>query len=146
MARIDPIPAFRFHVEIEGVIEGAFLECKGLGMKWKVLKYKEGGVNNYVHQLPERIQYSKVTLKRGVDLSRAIWEWCQEGIRDGKVVRKNVSIIQFDTAGEEIKRWNLTGAYPINWKGPAFKTNSKKAALETLQLVHRGLALDGDGE
>ncbi len=62
------------------------------------------------------------------------------------MVRKNVSIIQFDTAGEEIKRWNLTGAYPINWKGPAFKTNSKKAALETLQLVHRGLALDGEGE
>ncbi|OQY24151.1 MAG: phage tail protein [Chloroflexi bacterium] len=142
MARIDPIPAFRFHVEIEGIIEGAFLECKGLGLKWKVFKYKEGGVNNYVHQLPERVDYSKVTLKRGVDFSHALWDWCQQGIRNGRVERKNVSIVQFNTAGEEVKRWNLTDAYPINWKGPQLKSQSKKVAIETLQLVYNGLTLD----
>ncbi len=140
----DPTPAYRFHVEIEGIIEGAFLECKGLGMKWKVYKYKEGGVNDYVHQLPERVQYSNVTLKRGVDLSGAIWTWCQRGIRDGGVDRRNVSIIVFDGAGEEVTRWNLIDAYPLRWKGPAFKTQSKKVAIETLQLAYRGMTQDGE--
>lgn len=139
-----PIPAYRFHVEIEGIIEGAFLECKGLGMKWKVYKYKEGGVNNYVHQLPRRVQYTKVTLKRGVDLSGAIFAWCQRGIRDGRVDRRNVSIIVLDRAGDEVTRWNLIDAYPLRWRAPRLKTQSKKAAIETLQLAYRGITQDGE--
>ncbi len=146
MAHIDPIPAFKFHVEIEGIIEGAFLECKGLGMKWKVYKYKEGGVNNYVHQLPERVDYAKVTLTRGVDLSGIIWAWCQQGMLDGRVDRRNVSIILFDAAGDEVQRWNLIDAYPLAWKGPTLKTNSKNVVVETLQLAHRGMTLDGETE
>jgi phage tail-like protein len=141
MARVDPVPSFKFHIEIEGIIEGKFMECKGLGMKWKVMKYKEGGVNNYVHQLPERVEYSKVTLKRGIAWSRALWDWCEQGIHDGKVQRKNVSIVLFDTGGQEIKRWNLADAYPIKWSAPQLKTDSKKVAIETLELIHHGLTL-----
>lgn len=141
----DPIPSFRFRIELDGIIEAGFTECKGLGMKWKVFQYKEGGVNDLVHQLPERVEYSKITLKRGMALSSALWNWCQQGILDGQVVRKNVSIILFDKVGEEIreaKRWNLRDAFPIKWTGPALKADSKKVAIETLEIVHHGLTLD----
>ena len=141
----DPIPAFRFRVEIDGIIEAGFTECKGLGFRWKVFQYKEGGVNNYVHQLPERIEYSKITLKRGVALSAALWEWCQQGMYDGHVVRRNVSIILFDRVGDEIrevKRWDLRGAYPVNWKGADLKADSKRVAIETLELAHHGVTLN----
>ncbi len=141
--RTDPFPAFKFRIaiEINGVIEGGFTECKGLNAKWKTFKYKEGGVNDYIHQLPERVQYSKIKLKRGMDFSRALWDWFQQGVRDGKVDRKNISIILFNAAGEEVKRWNLTGAYPIAWKGPALKVPSKKIAIETLEIIHHGMTL-----
>lgn len=144
----DPVPAFRFWVEIDGVIEAGFTECSGLGMKWKVLQYKEGGVNDYVHQLPERVEYAAITLKKGIALSSALWDWCQQGIYDGKVARKNVSIILFDqVSGEvrEVKRWNLKDAYPIKWKGPALKADSKNVAIETLEIVPHGLML-AEGE
>ena len=141
MARIDPVASFKFHVEIAGIIEGGFTECKGLDIKWKVKKYKEGGVNSFIHQLPERVQYSKVTLKRGLAYSQALWNWCQQGIHNGQVQRKNVSIILFDVSGREIKRWNLVNAYPIKWTAPALKTTDKKAAIETLQLVHHGMTV-----
>jgi phage tail-like protein len=146
--RPDPIPAFRFFVEIDGVIEAGFTECKGLGMKWKLFQYMEGGVNDYAHQLPERIEYSKITLKRGMALSSALWDWCQEGIYDGKVARKNVSVILFDKVGgevTEVKRWNLRQAYPVKWKGPDLKADSKRVAIETLEIIHHGLTL-GKGE
>jgi len=141
----DPIPAFRFRVEIDGIIEAGFTECKGLGFRWKVMQVKEGGVNSYVHQLPERVEYSKITLKRGVALSTALWEWCRQGMYDGCVVRRNVSIILFDRVGEEIievKRWDLQGAYPVNWKGANLKADSKRVAIETLELAHHGMTLN----
>ncbi len=141
----DPIPSFRFRVELDGIIEAGFTECKGLGMRWKVFQYKEGGVNDYAHQLPERVEYSKITLKRGVALSSALWHWCQQGILDGRVSRKNVSIVLFDKVGEElreVKRWNLRDAFPIKWKGPDLRADSKKVAIETLEIVHHGLTLD----
>jgi phage tail-like protein len=141
----DPIPSFRFRIELDGIIEAGFTECKGLGMKWKVFQYKEGGVNEYVHQLPERVEYSKITLKRGIALSSALWDWCQQGILDGQVKRRNVSIILFDKVGDEVrevKRWNLRDAFPIKWSGPDLKADSKNVAIETLEFVHHGLMLD----
>ena len=144
-SRSDPIPTFRFRVELDGIIEAGFTECKGLSMKWKVFQYKEGGVNGYVHQLPERVEYSKITLKRGIALSSALWNWCQQGVLDGQVKRRNVSIVLFDKVGEEtreVKRWNLRDAFPIKWTGPALKADSKRAAIETLEIVHHGLTLD----
>ena len=141
MARRDPVPALRFYLEIDNIIEAGFTECKGLGVKWKVFKYKEGGVNNYVHQLPERAEYPKITLRRGITWSETLWQWSMQGMYDGKVDQKNVSIVLLDAAGEEVRRWNLARAYPIKWTGPQLKADSKKVAIETLEIVHHGLTL-----
>ena len=141
MARVDPFVAFKFHIEIEGIIEAGFLECSGLDVKRKVETYKEGGINNFVHQLPGQIEYSKITLKKGLAVSSKLWDWCQEGLHDGKVKRRNVSIILFDRGGQEAKRWNLEGAYPTAWTGPQLKADTSSFALETLELVHHGLTM-----
>jgi phage tail-like protein len=43
---------------------------------------------------------------------------------------------------EETKRWNLERAYPITWKGPSLKADSKKVAIETLTIAFHGLSLE----
>lgn len=139
----NPIPSFKFHVEMDGIIEGQFLECSGLGAKRKTFQYKEGGVNEYVHQLPDRLTYTNVKFKRGI-ASPKLFEWFLEGQLDGKVRYSNISIIVFgygDGGVDVVRQWDLERCYPIKWTGPALKTDSKNAAIETLEVAHHGLTI-----
>ncbi len=137
----DPLIGFKFHVEIEGIIEGSFTECSGLNVSRtegeKIVK--EGGGNNYVYRLPGRITYSNITLKRGVTHSNELWKWFQEGIVDGKVKRVNMSVIHLDQAGAEVKRWNLMDAYPVKWTSPDFKADSNQVGIESLEITYNWL-------
>lgn len=139
---VEPIAGFRFGVEIANQIVGWFTECSGLSVERGVLSYEEGGVNDYVHQLPERIKYSHVTLKRGVG-DEALWNWFQEGLYDGKIKRQNVSIFLYNVDRTKSKRWNLVRAYPVKWGGPEFRADSSQVAIETLELVHEGMTATG---
>jgi phage tail-like protein len=136
-SRIDPAPAYKFHVavEVDGILEAFFTECSGLTMQREVTTYKEGGVNDYVHHLPGRVTYTNVVLKRGITASSVLWDWFQQGLYDGKVKRINVSILMFDRSGEVLKRWELENAYPVKWTGPEFKSDSNQAAIESLELT-----------
>jgi phage tail-like protein len=92
--RFDPAPEYLFVVELTGIIVGLFTECSGIEVKREVKSWREGGVNNYEHQLPGPVSYSNITLKRGLSLSRALWDWFQSGLYDFNVRRINFSIIQ----------------------------------------------------
>lgn len=134
----DPFPAYAFFVEIGGIAQAAFSECSGLESQVEVKEYKEGGLNSYTHKLPGRVKYSDLTLRHGSASSDELWNWYQD-VCQGKIERKNLSVLLFNTAGEEVRRWNFSGAYPVQWNGPSFKAGSKNVAIDTLVIAHRGL-------
>jgi phage tail-like protein len=136
MPRTDPadlIAKFRFGVEIQGVVVGWFTECSELSLEREVTPYKEGGVNDYVHQLPGRTSYSRITLKRGL-ADNVLWDWFQKGLYDGQVELHNISIVLYGGDRAETKRWNLVDAYPVKWTGPDLKGDSDDLAIETLEI------------
>jgi phage tail-like protein len=92
--RFDPAPEYLFTVELQGILVALFTECSGLTVSREVEDYAEGGINNYVHKLPGRVSYDNIVLKRGLSLSRALWDWFQVGLYDMNVQRINFSIIQ----------------------------------------------------
>lgn len=136
--RVDPYPAYTFYVEIGGIAQAAFSECSGLEVQIEVLEYEEGGLNGYVHKLPGRVKYSDLTLRHGSAGSDELWEWYLD-VCQGTIERKNFSVILFDPAGTEVRRWSFNGAYPIKWTGPQFNASEGKVAIETLVLAHQGL-------
>ena len=136
--RTDPYLAFRFKVEIEGVIAASFSECSGLQVETEIEEYREGGVNVFVHKLPKRTKYQTITLKRGLMDSEELWYWHQ-GVVAGIVIRLNGSILLLDHKGREQWRWNFIEAYPIKWVGPALRADQGSVAIETLELAHHGL-------
>ena len=81
---------------------------------------------------------SNLVLKHGLTDAATLWTW-QQDVLKGVIQRRNGSIRLLDSAGEEKWRWNFTGAYPIRWVGPEFRAGSTEIALETLELVHKGL-------
>ncbi|HRV96186.1 MAG TPA: phage tail protein [Anaerolineae bacterium] len=131
--RADPLADFRFELKIEGIAVGWFTECSGLTIEREVMPHPEGGVNNYLHQLPGRIKRQSLTLKRGVG-DEALWQWLQTGRYDGQVKRLNASVILYQADRTELGRWNFSEVYPTRWSGAELRAGSQRVTLETLEL------------
>jgi phage tail-like protein len=141
--RVDPYLSFHFLVEIEGLVIGGFNEVTGLTVEVEIEEYREGGLNAYVHKLAGPARYpSNLVLKHGLTDSDVLWNWHQDVV-SGNIQRRNGSIILLDSAGEEQWRWNFVDAYPVRWVGPDLRAGSAEVAIETLELVHRGLSIPG---
>lgn len=118
---------------LQGKVVAQFTDCSGLTVERDVVARPEGGVNDYVPQLPGAVKYSKVTLKRGL-ADNALWDWFKQGFHDGKVDRRNVTIVLYHPDGSEARRWDMTEVYPTRWTGPAFQADSNQVGAESLEL------------
>ncbi len=55
---------------------------------------------------------------------------------NGKVTRRNGSIILLDTEGNEKIRWNFFNAWPTKWDAPDFSAKGNDVVIETLELAN----------
>jgi phage tail-like protein len=138
-AWVDPFRGFNFKLEIQGVTEGHFAECSGLGVKIDVISHREGGNNQVTHKIPGAVEYTGVTLRYGLTKSTELWEWLQKVVQ-GNVDRRNVSIVMLDPDGiTEGLRWNLINAWPALWQGAPLDASGSELAIESITLVFEGL-------
>jgi phage tail-like protein len=136
---VDPYRAYNFKLVIQGVTEGHFTECSGLGIKVHPIKYREGGTSQVVHVIPSYVEYADITLRYGLTNSTDLWNWFMMVV-NGQVVRKNVSILLLDSTGvTEVMRWDLLNAWPNEWRGAPLDAKAHELAIETLTLVFEGL-------
>ncbi len=133
-----PYTSFRFRIEIGGITVAQVSEVTGLQFETETEPYEEGGVNDYVHQLPKRTKYQHITLKRGITDLDELWSWYQDVV-NGNFQRKSGSIILMDVTGADKWRWNFQEAYPVKWTGPELKADSNTVAFESIELVHNGI-------
>jgi phage tail-like protein len=136
---VDPYRAYNFKLVIQGVVEGHFTECSGMGIKVQALEYREGGQQQVVHRIPGRVEYSSVSLRYGLTPSRELWDWFIAGVK-GSVQRKNVSILMLDSEGiTEVMRWDMINAWATEWRGAPLDALHGEMAVETLVLVFESL-------
>lgn len=133
---LDPAPEFKYYVEIDGLVESAFIECSGISAEREVLRVKEGGVNDYEHKLAGRITYGDITLRKGIMFSDKLWAWFEEGLTDAKVERKDITITQYSSYFSLPARWyNVKKAFPIKWDVSSMRADSSQYAVESLTLT-----------
>jgi phage tail-like protein len=136
--RVDPYRNFNFLIEIDGISQARFAECSGFGASNDPIEYREGGENRTVRKLPGLTKYPNIVLKWGETDSDELYKWFKN-IVNGKVDRRNGSIILLDTEGNEKMRWNFFNAWPTKWDGPDFNAKGNDVAIETLELVNEGV-------
>jgi phage tail-like protein len=134
----------RFYVEIDGLTTAVFTEMSGLQVETAVMEYEEGGNNGFVHRLPGRTKVGTITLKRGVTKQNEFFKWFDQIMYgnmygSNNVKGRHMSVVMYDTAGQEMTRWNFQNAYPVKWTGPQFAADGKIAAIESIELAHDGL-------
>jgi len=135
----DPFRAYNFKLIVQGVTEGHFTECTGLGIRVSVIRYREGGTSQVVHCVPGPVEYGDIALRYGLTASRELFDWFMTAV-NGRVDRKNVSILMLDSDGvNEVMRWDLFNAWPSEWRGAVLNALEHQVAIESLTLVYETL-------
>jgi phage tail-like protein len=137
MIRLDPLRAFRFLVEIEGIISGGFTRVKGLSREVKYESYREGGVNEYEHKLITQVSYPVVVLERGLALDD-LWSWAL-ATADGEVRRRSIRIRLQDEQNLPMWAWQIEYALPVKWSASDLDAQTSPVVMESLELAHHGL-------
>jgi phage tail-like protein len=137
--RKDPMRAFNFKLEMDGVTKAGFRECSGLDASTDPVDYREGQEKgNIARKLTGLNKHANIVLKRGVTDDHSLWDWRKKVI-DGKTDRQHGSIVLCDETGEEKVRWSFVEGWPTKWTGPSFNATSNEVAIESLEIVHEGL-------
>lgn len=136
--RNDPYRTHSFQIELDGVTRAGFRECTGLDTSQDPVDYREGTDPLTMRRLPGLVKYTNITLKWGITDDSELWDWRQKAM-DGKVERKNGSIVLLDDTGTEKLRWNFHAGWPAKWTGPSLNATSNEVAIETLEIVHEGI-------
>lgn len=135
----DPLVSFNFAIEVSGVISGFFTECSGLGSEHEIVKHNVVGPNGLevVRQIPGRLKWENITLKRGITANMDFWDW-RKMVEEGNVAaaRRDGSIIMYDQEGSEVARWNFEKGWPSKVSGPSVKSDSNEIGVEEMVIVH----------
>jgi len=118
---------------------GGFQEVSGLGAELEVMAYPEGGVNDFVHQLPVRHSWGRIVLKRGLLVTPGLWNWYQAGLTQSLGARRDGTVILMTPQGVPTVAWNFRGGLAAKWTGPSFDAMRDAVAIESLEIAHQGL-------
>ncbi len=150
----DPLPGYNFIVALDPgelkiptsasdlvplVVLAQFQEVKGLGAELEVLPYAEGGQNNFVHQLPVRHSFNRITFKRGVARDLGLFFWYSAGLTQTLGARRNGCITLLTPGGTPAIIWNFFDAIATKWVGPDLSSMQNALAVESIEIAHQGL-------
>ena len=139
-AFVDPFRAYNFELSINGVTQGHFVSCSGLGVSIETIDYREaGGDPLAIHRIPGRVRYGDVTLQYGLTTSREIWDWFWTGVQ-GTVDRRSATIRLLGSDGTtEATKWELINAWVAEWRGAPLNAMDSRLAIERVTLVFERL-------
>lgn len=135
----DPLAAFNFQLEIDGITRAGFSECTGLNAEANVIEYREGNESLTTRKLHGLIKYGNVTLKWGVTQDPELFNWFKTVV-DGDIDRKQtMSVVLLDEQRNEAVRWNIINAWPSKYVIPDMKSDGNEIAFESVELCHEGV-------
>ena len=123
--------------DFPGDNEMRFQSVAGLSAEIMMETYREGGNNMYEYQLPVRVKFSDVSLKRGLLKGSKMFAWCLDAINDFKFAPKDLNIELLDDQGVALISWSLKGALPKKWSISEFNAEQSSIAIEQIDLVIR---------
>lgn len=150
----NPLPGYRFVLTLDPgdaylppaqaqlvplVAAGAFEEVSGLSAELEVVTYPEGGVNGYVHQLPLRHSWGRITLRRGVVRDPGLWSWYEAGLTQSLGARRDGVVIVLTPDGMPAVAWSFKAGLAARWTGPTLQAEQNAVAVESIEIAHQGL-------
>ena len=138
----DALIGSRFGLEIDQVEMAYFQSATGFSNETALIDdpVALGNGVTVIRKLPGQLTWGPLVLSRGVTSDMALWTWRKEVI-DGNTstMRRNVSLIMFNAAGEEMVRYNFEQAWPSKWTGPDVKSDDASVVIEQLEIQYESM-------
>jgi phage tail-like protein len=142
----------RFRVVIDdGEVSslGDWASCKGLKVEFKFKQVQRGGDYTSTVSLPERLEYDRITLERGIRqpytddvqawLRKIKNSWLTPSFNRPDGCTATITLIDPTKPPAKLADWKLEQVYPVSWSGPSMSAGGSDAvAMETLVLQHGG--------
>jgi phage tail-like protein len=117
---------------------GGFSECSGLEMSLQVEEFKEGGNNGRMLKFPTRVTWSNLTLKKGLGVGTALWDW-HYGFAEGQGRRRDGVIVLLTDLHVPNNIWYFRRGLPVKYTGPALNATQSSVAIESIEIAHEGI-------
>lgn len=142
-ADVFPPAAFHFAVRFDRAAGGddvLFQEVSGIGAEWVTEAVQEGGENRFVHALPKSLKHPHLTLKRGLAaVDSGLVAWCRQVLEGGlaqPIQAKPIEVHLIGAAGEVVRGWRFSAAYPVKWSVEPFRSTQQQVALEVVEFAY----------
>lgn len=134
--------ALRFEVVIDDIPLGGWSKCEGLTVTWTFKDWAEGGTNDYMPILPDRLKYDNIKLTRALNKAEStqVMSYLARMAQEFKPGTGQITLL--DSHKGEVASWRLRNVYPAKWTGPSLDAMSKNVATEMLELKHEGFLED----
>jgi len=144
-----PPVGFYFRVTFEKISTVAedfrFQSVSGLHSEIVTETYREGGQNQFEHELPVKAQYPDLVLKRGLLAPKTetaefetkdVQQWCQRTIQTLFVQPTDIMITLLNFAGNPLMSWNVVHAWPKKWTISDFNAEENQIVIETMEFTY----------
>ena len=133
---------FKFIVEIDDVASAGFQKCSELSVEVANVQYFEGGTL-IPNKSPGRLTFADVTLERGATSDKNLFDWLTQvadasanaGLNEPEF-KRNLDIIQQDRDGSTLRRWSLTGAWPVKFVAGEWDNEADENVIESVTLTY----------
>jgi phage tail-like protein len=146
--RDDPYASYNFEITLTGVsddgtaVKGSFSEVSGLDAEIAPIEYRNGSEDITMRKMPGLKKFTNVVLKRGVIGDVTFWNWILQGL-NGAINRVDGSIDLLDEQKNIVMQWKFKRAWPCKYTGPGLNAKNNEIAIESLEICHEGLSIDG---
>jgi phage tail-like protein len=132
------------------ICAGAFSEVSGIEAAMEAKTVREGGRNVGEHQLPGRVTFQPITLKRGMTPAPHLWRWFELVAGGSYAIRLDARLVVLGPGddpleGPGLMEWRMRSCLPTRFRAPSFQAKDHEVAVEELQFVHEGLSLEVTG-
>jgi phage tail-like protein len=142
MAEQLMIGTYYFKLKVGGYESAAFFkECSGLSSSHTVVKGTPGDQRGMPQpqKAPGQIEWSNITLKRGVDTNSKLWEWRQK-IIDGQIEksREDGTIEVLNAEGDPVITYSFLRGWPCKYSAPGLNAGGNDVLVEEIEIAHEG--------
>ena len=117
---------------------GFFRKVSGLSVRAEHTKHhfeSEQGSPVAEYQPSGTIEVGHLTLERGVDTDKKLWDWHMKAIQ-GEPEPAEGTLELMDHANKPVAKFKFNGAWPAAYKGPAMRASGRgEVATETIEIA-----------
>lgn len=114
-----------------------FQSVEGLSVSTEFEPVEEGGENRFIHQLPKRLNYGDLTLKRGKFLGSGVLHWARQALENFEYHPTNLMISLLNDQHLPLYNWYVVNALPKSLSVSGINAMNAEIVVESLVLTYQ---------